>query len=274
MHSKQPIGIFDSGLGGLTVYKAIKQLLPQYDFIYLGDNARAPYGNRSFEKVYAYTWECVQWLYHQKCPLVILACNTASAKALRSIQQYKLPQLNPHFRTLGVIRPTAEVLGTYTTTKKVGILATQGTVLSNSYPIELHKFFPELSVFQQACPLWVPFIETGAYQDDAVDYYIKKDVDALMAQNAAIDTVLMACTHYPLIAPKIKKYLPKEVCLLGQGEIVAQSLLHYLQRHLGLAAEISTGGNTQFFTTDDPAIFDAGARIFMADHVASKQITL
>ena len=206
--SKGPIGIFDSGYGGLTVLKEIRTTLPRYDYIYLGDNARAPYGPRSFDTVYHYTLECVRWFFDQGCPLLVLACNTASAKALRTIQQKDLQHLDPTKRVLGVIRPTTEVIGNFSTTKRVGILGTAGTVLSNSYPIEIEKFFPEVQVFQEACPMWVPLVENNEHHSAGADYFIKKHLDALLEQDTSIDAVLLACTHYPLLTEKIQKYLP------------------------------------------------------------------
>lgn len=227
-----PIGIFDSGYGGLSVMKEILSALPGYDYLYLGDNARAPYGPRSFDTVYRYTLEAVQWFFKQECPLVILACNTASAKALRTIQQRDLPQMqDPSRRVLGVIRPTAEVLGTYSRTREVGVLGTAGTVSSNSYPIEIQKFFPDIRVHQQACPMWVPLVENRAYESPGADYFVRECLDQLLVQSPRIDTILLACTHYPLLIPKIRQFLPPGVQLLSQGEIVAESLKDYLNRH-------------------------------------------
>lgn len=268
----RPIGIFDSGYGGLTVFKAIAKQLPQYDYIYLGDNARAPYGNRSFETVYEYTLEAVQWLFSKGCPLVILACNTASAKALRSIQTIDLPRITNYKRVLGVIRPSAEVIGNYTKTGNIGILGTKGTVSSNSYVVEIGKFFPNVNVFQHACPLWVPFIENGNYMDDGIDYYIQKDLEALFEQNSEIDTILLACTHYPLLTPKIEKYLPPNITLVSQGDLVAESLTDYLQRHTEIEQKITAGKSRHFFTTDDPEDFEDHAATFFGkaihvDHI-------
>lgn len=274
MNPQGPIGIFDSGFGGLTIFDAIQQHLPQYDYLYLGDSARAPYGNRSFETVYEYTLECVKWLYQQNCPLVILACNTASAKALRSIQQHDLPKMDPAFRVLGVIRPTAETVGAYSQNKSIGILATQGTVQSKSYEIELHKFFPEVQVWQQACPLWVPFIENKAYVDDAIDHYIQKDVQQLLQQSPDIDVVLMACTHYPIIKDRIRKFLPKHIQLIGQGDLVAHSLAQYIDNHPEIAQKIAQVGKRSFYTTDDVANFDDGASIFLGRSVNAHKIHL
>jgi glutamate racemase len=231
MQKAQPIGVFDSGYGGLTVLKEIVEKLPGYDYVYLGDNARAPYGNRSFLTVYQYTLQCVKWFFSQGCPLVILACNTASAKALRNIQQLDLPNIAPNNRVLGVIRPSSEVLGNYSTSGQVGIMATTGTVQSDSYLIEMAKFFPDIKVYQQACPMWVPLIENGEYNHDGADYFVKSYLDQLFSQSKDIDSILLACTHYPLLEPKIKAYLPEGVKLVSQGNIVAESLAKYLQNH-------------------------------------------
>ena len=271
---KGPIGIFDSGYGGLTVMKEIVQQLPQYDYIYLGDNARAPYGTRSFETVYRYTLECVEWFFKQGCPLVILACNTASAKALRTIQQNDLQHLNSNNRVLGVIRPTAEVIGQFSKTKNVGVLATAGTVQSGSYEIEITKFYPEANVFQQACPMWVPLIENNEHTNAGADYFVKEYVDELMQQSANIDTVLLGCTHYPLLTEKIKQQLPENVQLLSQGKIVAESLADYLQRHPEMEERLIKGGTKQFFTTDSVADFDRHARLFYGADVEAKHIEL
>jgi len=214
---RHPIGVFDSGYGGLTVLKSMVARLPQYDYVYLGDNARAPYGNRSFETVYHYTLQCVRWLFDQGCPLVILACNTASAKALRTIQQNDLPNIAGSNRVLGVIRPTTEVIGNFTRSGKVGVLATRGTVLSGSYPIEIEKFFPDLAVYQQACPLWVPLIENNEHDKPGADYFVKEYLDQLQQQAPGIDTVLLACTHYPLLKEKISRFLPQGTTLISQG---------------------------------------------------------
>src|SRR5688572_12866276 len=207
MEKPGPIGVFDSGYGGLTVMKEIVKELPQYDFIYLGDNARSPYGNRSFETVYHYTWQCVQWLFEKNSPLVILACNTASAKALRTIQQKNLPVL-PGKKVLGVIRPTTEIIGNFSETRNVGILATNGTVASNSYPIEIAKFFPDLKVYQEACPMWVPLVENNEYESHGADFFVKKNLHNIFEKGKLIDVLLLACTHYPLLRKKIKEYVP------------------------------------------------------------------
>ncbi|TAD86296.1 MAG: glutamate racemase [Bacteroidetes bacterium] len=270
-----PIGIFDSGYGGLTVFKEIVAQLPQYSYVYLGDNARAPYGPRSFDTVYQYTWQCVQWFFKQNCPLVILACNTASAKALRTIQQSNLPaSAFAANRVLGVIRPTAEVIGPYSQSGSIGILGTAGTVKSQSYPIEIAKFWPTLRVHQQACPMWVPLVENNEWQNPGAEYFVQSGVEALLAQDKHIDTVLLACTHYPLLAEAIAKYLPPKTTLLSQGSIVAQSLAAYLVRHPQMDARLSKAAERHFFTTDAAADFDQHASIFYGRAVAATQIVL
>lgn len=272
----QPIGIFDSGYGGLTVLKAIVKQLPEYDYLYLGDNARAPYGNRSFEAVYHYTLECVRYLFDQGCRLVILACNTASAKALRTIQQKDLPQMNGNRRVLGVIRPTTEIVGKYTHSGKVGVMATSGTVNSLSYPIEIGHFYPEVQVFQQACPMWAPLVENNEQDSPGADYFIKKYIDELFGQCPDIDTIILGCTHYPLLINKIKKYLPPtgQCTLLEQGDIVAHSLKNYLSRHPEIEKQCSKHGRRDFCTTDSAELFDRHAEIFWGDPVRSRQIFL
>jgi len=270
----QPIGIFDSGYGGLTVFRSIADKLPQYDYIYLGDNARAPYGNRSFETVYEYTLECVNWFFEQGCPLVIVACNTASAKALRSIQQNDLPKTGNDNRVLGVIRPSAEHIGEYTKTRKVGILGTRGTVNSESYLKEVSNFYPDIEVFQHACPLWVPFIESGDYKSDAVDKIVENDLEQLCSQDAAIDSILLACTHYPLLEEKIKKYLPENIRLIAQGPIVANSLSDYLYRHPEMEERISKGGSKLFYTTDSVSDFEEHATTFFGEAVKAAHVNL
>ncbi|MCF8214346.1 MAG: glutamate racemase [Chitinophagaceae bacterium] len=265
---KQAIGIFDSGLGGLTVMKEIHQRHPEYDYIYLGDNARAPYGPRDFETVYQYTLEAVQWLFNRGCPLVILACNTASAKALRTIQQKDLPGIDPIKRVLGVIRPTTEVIGDYTETKHIGILGTQGTVDSGSYVIEVGKAFPDVHVHQQACPDWVPLVESGDYLDFTVaDPIIRDCLIKLLDQSDDIDTVLLACTHYPLLYPRIRAMLPPDITVVSQGEIVADSLSAYLLRHPEMETRLSKGGSLEFCTTGDPETFKHAAGAFWGEGV-------
>jgi glutamate racemase len=271
---KNPIGVFDSGYGGLTVLKEIVQRLPQYDYIYLGDNARTPYGNRSFETVYQYTLQCVKWFFEQGCPLVILACNTASAKALRTIQQNDLPRLAPDKRVLGVIRPTTEVIGNYSKTKSVGILATNGTVSSDSYPIEISKFFPELKVYQQSCPMWVPLVENNEHKGSGADYFVKKDLQSLFEKGKDIDTLLLACTHYPLLEEKIKQHIPPHVRLVTQGKIVAESLADYLQRHPQMEPRCSQNGRRLFYTTDAAADFDRQGKTFFGETIHSQHVDL
>lgn len=270
-----PIGIFDSGYGGLTVFKEIEKLLPQYDYLYLGDNARAPYGSRSFDTVYEYTWQAVQWFFHMGCPLVILACNTASAKALRNIQQLDLPKTDdPTRRVLGVIRPTTEIIGQYTQSGKVGILGTAGTVRSESYPMEMKKYWPEVEVYQQACPMWVPLIENDEHESEAADYFVKKYLNQLFAQVEGIDTLLLACTHYPLLLSKLEKQVPKDVALVAQGEIVAKSVVDYLARHPEMESRITQGGSRRFCTTDSPTDFEKQAKIFLGRDIEASAIHL
>ncbi len=274
MVTTQPIGIFDSGYGGLTVMKEIVKKLPQYDYIYLGDNARAPYGNRSFDTVYRYTLQCVEWFFQQGCPLVILACNTASAKALRTIQQNDLEKLNPDNRVLGVIRPTTEIIGNFTRSRKIGILATNGTVQSGSYLIEIEKFFPDITVHQEACPMWVPIVENNEHLQPGADYFVKKHISHIMRADAGIDTLLLACTHYPLLRDKILQFLPAGVTLVSQGEIVADSLSDYLLRHTELENRCTKNGGRVFYTTDSTEDFDNHASIFFGQPVRSNHVDL
>ncbi|MEO9023121.1 MAG: glutamate racemase [Ginsengibacter sp.] len=274
MNSSSPIGVFDSGYGGLTVLKEIKNLLPQYDFVYLGDNARTPYGNRSFETVYEYTLQSVQWLFTQRCPLIILACNTASAKALRTIQQKYLPLFEPEKRVLGVIRPTAEIIGNYSVTKQIGVFGTKGTIQSESYLIEIGKFFPEIKIFQHACPMWVPLVENSEYDSSGADYFIEKDINTLLNESSGIDTILLACTHYPLLLNKIKGFLPIGTKIVSQGSIVAKSLKDYLIRHPEIEIRCSKNAHTQFFTTDSTKDFDKHSEIFFGEKVFSTHIDL
>lgn len=264
-----PIGIFDSGYGGLTVFKEIQTLLPQYDYIYLGDNARVPYGTRSFETVYEFTKECVFKLFEQGCNLVILACNTASAKALRSIQQRDLP---PGKKVLGVIRPTTEAVDKYTKSNKVGILATQGTVLSDSYKIEINKFHPEIEVFQHACPFWVPLVENNEIQSEGAHYFIQKDIESILSLSENIDTLVLACTHYPLLFPIIEQYVPEGVNILSQGKLVAKSLENYLERHPEVEDACSKGRHMTFYTTDSAEDFEQKATIFFGKPITAEHI--
>ncbi len=254
--------------------REIVNKLPQYDYLYLGDNARAPYGNRSFDTVYHYTLECVKWFFAQGCPLVVLACNTASAKALRTIQQKDLENIAPGKRVLGVIRPTTEVIGNYSESGNVGILATAGTVASNSYPVEIAKFFPGMKVYQEACPMWVPLVENNEYDSAGADYFVKKNLQTLFAKGSKIDVVLLACTHYPLMKEKIQEHLPIGVKLLSQGEIVADSLANYLRRHPELEGQCGREGKREFFTTDSPEEFDSQATRFYGEAVISRHLEL
>jgi glutamate racemase len=274
MNSPAPIGIFDSGYGGLTVLKEIVDLLPQYDYLYLGDNARAPYGPRSIETVYQYTLECVEWFFSQGCSLVILACNTASAKALRNIQQLDLERIGPGKRVLGVIRPTTEIIGNFTKTNSVGILGTSGTVKSESYLIEIAKFFPQIKVYQHACPIWVPLIENNEHQTEGADFFIKKHIDLLLNQNTAIDTILLACTHYPILFNKIKHFVPEHISIISQGKILADSLIDYLNRHPEIEEKCSKNGKISFFTTDSTEDFDNQAVNFYGKTVKSSHLSL
>jgi glutamate racemase len=274
MNKRYPIGVFDSGYGGLTVLKEIVARMPEYDYLYLGDNARAPYGPRSFESVYRYTLQCASLLFDRGCPLVILACNTASAKALRSIQQRDLPHMAPGNRILGVIRPTAEVIGSYSRSGHIGILGTRGTVSSGSYLIEIEKFFPELRVSQEACPMWVPLIEAGEQQSEGGEYFIRQHCKRLIEKDPEIDAIILACTHYPLIENQIRKYFPDKVRLLSQGPIVAESLREYLARHPEMAGRISRHGKIEFLTTDEPDGFEKQAGIFYGKSLTAEGINV
>ena len=274
MSQTSPIGIFDSGIGGLTVMKEIVAELPEYDYLYLGDNARAPYGTRSYETIYEYTLECVKYLFSQNCHLIILACNTASAKALRNIQQKDLPQIDPNKRVLGVIRPTAEVIGEFSQSKHVGVLGTNGTVESKSYLMEIEKQFPELTVYQEACPMWVPLVESGEYKSSGANHFVEKHINSLLSKDKSIDTLLLACTHYPLLIEKIKEFSPQHMTILSQGEIVAKSLADYLERHPEIDEKCSKGGTRKFLTTDSTESFDAHAQAFYGEEVNSEFVQL
>jgi glutamate racemase len=274
LNSKNPIGVFDSGYGGLTVLKEIVKALPDHDYIYLGDNARAPYGSRSFETVYEYTLQCVKRLFSMGCPLVILACNTASAKALRNIQQKDLASIDPQKRVLGVIRPTTELVGKHTKTGHVGVLGTSGTVTSCSYPIEIQKFYPDITVHQEACPMWVPLVENDEIDTEGAEYFIKKNLDNLLSKDKKIDTIILGCTHYPLLVNKIRKFLPENITLLSQGEITAASLTDYLKRHHEIEEKLSKGKSVEFFTTDSAENFDKAASLFFGGEVKSKHLVL
>lgn len=268
------IGIFDSGYGGLTILEKIRARLPQYDYVYFGDNARTPYGSRSFEVVYQYTLECVKRLFDEDCQLVILACNTASAKALRTIQQNDLPHIAPKRRVLGVIRPTVEAIGEITKTRCVGLVATEGTIQSNSYPLEVAKLFPDIEVVGQACPMWVPLIESNEHHTPGADYFVHKYIDNLCAKSKKIDTLILGCTHYPLLLNQIKNAVPAGVSVLTQGDIVAASLEDYLVRHPEIESLCSQGGTIRFLTTESVEKFASSASIFLKQPIIAEHITL
>jgi glutamate racemase len=269
-----PIGVFDSGYGGLTILKELERTLPNYDYLYLGDNARAPYGSRSFDTVYQYTLEAVKWLFEQGCPLVILACNTASAKALRNIQQKDLPGMEPYRRVLGVIRPTAEVAGNLTQSQHVGILGTTGTISSNSYMLEINKFFPSVKVTQEACPMWVPLVENNEYNKPGADYFVQQHIENLLQKDPDIDTLFLACTHYPLLLDKIRKYIPDGIRVFDQGKIVADSLMEYLARHPEMKNRLSANASRIFATTDHVAAFESQASAFYGKAINAMRIDL
>lgn len=272
--SAGPIGIFDSGYGGLTIYDEIQKLLPQYDYIYLGDNARTPYGTRSFDVVYEFTRQAVRYLFQQGCQLVILACNTASAKALRTIQQVDIPLLDPNRRVLGIIRPTVECIGDATKSRHVGVLATEGTIKSHSYPLEIRKLFPDIEVTGEACPMWVPLVETNEYAGDGADYFVKRHVDRLLERDPEIDAIILGCTHYPILLDKIRKYTPEDVKLITQGAAVASSLKKYLENHSNMEALCTKGGTTLFCTTEADGKFGDQASLFLNQQIDVKTVTL
>lgn len=269
-----PIGIFDSGYGGLTILHGIRQLLPEYDYLYLGDNARAPYGPRSFDVVYEFTRQAVVKLFEMGCHLVILGCNTASAKALRTIQQNDLPRIDSDRRVLGIIRPTAEVIGSLTTTRHVGILATEGTIKSESYNLEIHKLFPDIQVSGVACPFWVPLVEYNEADSPGADYFVKKRIDQLMLKDPDIDAIILGCTHYPLLMPKILKYVSPGIRIVPQGEYVAGSLQSYFNRHPQMEEKCSKCGHVHYLTTENPDRFRESAQIFLHEHVDVEKISL
>ena len=273
-HTPGPIGVFDSGYGGLTILDKIREVLPEYDYIYLGDNARAPYGTRSFEVVYEFTRQAVNKLFDMGCHLVILACNTASAKALRSIQMNDLPQIDPARRVLGVIRPTVECVGEISKNQHIGVLATAGTIKSESYPLEIHKLFPEIQVSGTACPMWVSLVENNESQDEGADYFIRKYIDQLLSKDPQIDTVILGCTHFPILLPKIRQYIPDHISVIAQGEYVAESLKDYLQRHPEMDAKCTKNGNCQFYTTEAEEKFSESASTFLKQQISVKHITL
>ena len=276
MHSNNPgpIGIFDSGYGGLTILHGIRQVLPEYDYLYLGDNARTPYGPRSFEVVYEFTRQAVTRLFEMGCHLVILGCNTASAKALRTIQQNDIPKIDPDRRVLGVIRPTAEIIGSLTASRHVGILATEGTIKSESYTLEIQKLHPDIQVTGVACPFWVPLVEYNDADSPGADYFVKKCIDQIMRLDPAIDTIILGCTHYPLLMPKILKYLPTGVRVIPQGEYVAESLKAYLERHPQMEAKCSKNATVHYLTTENPEKFKESAQIFLHENIEVENITL
>lgn len=269
-----PVGIFDSGYGGLTILKEIIKELPRHDFIYLGDNARSPYGTRSFEIVYKYTLQAVNWLFGQGCHLVILACNTASAKALRTIQQRDLPNIDHKRRVLGVIRPVTECAGNFTETKHIGVLGTTGTVSSQSYVIEIKKFFPDITVTQEACPMWVPLVENGEHKSPGANYFVRRHIENLLNKDPMIDALILACTHYPLLINKIRLFLPSSVKVISQGEIVSKSLTDYLKRHYEMNERLSKSGICRFYTTESEENFNTQAAIFFDQPIEAKKITL
>lgn len=269
-----PIGVFDSGFGGLTILDGIRSLMPQYDYIYLGDNARTPYGTRSFDVVYEFTLQAVKKLFSFGCPLVILGCNTASAKALRSIQQEYLVHHAPDRRVLGVIRPTAEIVGELTKTKHIGVLATEGTIRSESYKIEIEKLYPGSVIIGQACPMWVPLVENNEFDKPGADYFVKDSIDKLMQQDPLIDTIILGCTHYPLLMEKINKYCPDKVKIVPQGHYIAKSLQDYLTRHSEMSARLTQNGTCQYFTTESRTKFRECASLFLKEEVTVERVTL
>lgn len=269
-----PIGIFDSGYGGLTILREIRKIMPQYDYLYLGDNARTPYGTRSFDVVYEFTIQAVRYLFKQGCHLVILACNTASAKALRTIQQYDLPSLAPNRRVLGVIRPTVEVAGDISKSHHIGIMATPGTVRSKTYELEIAKLFPNFQVTSEACPMWVPLVENEEYNTPGADYFVRKHIDNLLHQDPQIDSVILGCTHYPLLRDKIRQWMPDNIHIIEQGNYVAQSLKDYLSRHQNMSEHITTDGTIRYLTTEQADVFQAKATIFMDTTVEAERVFL
>ena len=269
-----PIGVFDSGYGGLTILSKIREALPEYDYIYLGDNARTPYGTRSFEIVYEFTLQAVNKLFEMGCHLVILACNTASAKALRTIQMNDLPNIDPDRRVLGVIRPTAECIGSMTQTRHVGILATAGTIKSESYPLEVHKLFEDIKVSGEACPMWVPLVENNEASGEGADFFIRKYIDNLLAKDRQIDTLVLGCTHYPILLPKIQKFIPQGVKVVAQGEYVATSLKDYLHRHPEMDLKCTREGKCRFYTTEAEDKFIESASMFLNENITVQRITL
>ena len=270
MNKRAPIGIFDSGYGGLTVFEEVQNALPEYDYLYFGDNARAPYGSRSFDVVYEFTLEAVKFLFDQGCPLVVLACNTASAKALRTIQQNDLPKLGQDKRVLGVIRPSTEEIGSMSKSRHVGVLGTSGTVQSQSYLIELKKFAPDIHVSQHACPMWVPLIENEKHHHDAGVQFIEEDVQALLKKDPLIDTIILACTHYPVIEEKIRQIAGKHINVVSQGPIVAEKLEQYLRAHPEMDEKLSKNAQREFYSSESSEVFDEKAARFLGYPIQSK----
>ncbi len=269
-----PIGVFDSGYGGLTILSQMRERMPEYDFLYLGDNARTPYGTRSFEVVYEFTSQAVRTLFDMGCQLVILACNTASAKALRTIQQIDLPKIDPRKRVLGIIRPTVEYLGDITSTRHVGILATSGTIKSQSYPLEIKKLFPDITVSGEACPMWVPLVENNEAQSEGTDYFVGRHIDNLLAKDNMIDTIILGCTHYPILYDKIRRHTPEHIKVITQGEYVGRSLMNYLERHPEMDALCTKQGTCRFLTTESVEIFRQYASIFFDNDIDVKSVAL
>ena len=268
------IGVFDSGYGGLTILNQIRQVLPEYDYIYLGDNARTPYGTRSFEIVYEFTLQAVNKLFEMGCHLVILACNTASAKALRSIQINDLPNIDPNRRVLGVIRPTVESIGSITQSKHVGVLATSGTINSGSYLLEIHNLYPDIVVSGEACPMWVPLVENKEYDSPGADYFVKKHIDNLIKKDSEIDTIILGCTHYPLLLTKINQFLPKGITVVSQGEYVAESLKSYLRRHPEMDSLCTKNGRCKFMTTESETKFSESASAFLKQKISVEKTVI
>lgn len=268
------IGVFDSGYGGLTILKQIRAAMPEYDFMYLGDNARTPYGTRSFQVVYEFTLQCVTKLFEMGCNLVILACNTASAKALRTIQQIDLPRLDASRRVLGIIRPTVESIGELTHSRHVGLLATPGTVKSLSYPLEINKLYPDIVVTGEACPIWVPLVESGESSSDGADFFVKRHIDSLLSKDSKIDTIILGCTHYPLLLDKIRKYVPDGITIVSQGDYVAASLRDYMKRHPEMDARCTKGGSCTYFTTESVETFLPNASIFLNSAIEARSVSL
>ena len=272
--AKGPIGVFDSGYGGLTILRQIRKIMPQYDYLYLGDNARAPYGERSFEVVYEFTRQAVRYLFDQGCHLVILACNTASAKALRTIQQVDLRRFDPKRRVLGVIRPTVEVVGNISKTRHVGIMATDGTIRSKTYELEIEKFYPDIQVTGEACPMWVPLVENDEYESPGADYFVRERIEHLLSRDPQIDSVILGCTHYPLLLGKIRQYMPQGVHIIEQGGYVATSLKDYLGRHPEIETLLTKGGNIRFLTTERAEQCRDKAAVFMGETIEAERVQL